>query len=133
MKRSSVQSGTPWEPLAGYARAVRVGNSIFVSGTTATAADGSIVGLGDAAAQTRQILANIAWALEQLGGGLGDVVRTRIYVRDRADWQAVAREHGAVFAEVRPATTLVIAGLIAPEMLVEIEAEALVGGPAASP
>ena len=126
MKRRSIQSGTPWESLAGYARAVRLGNSVHVSGTTATDSAGRIVGVGDASAQTRQVLSNIAWALEQLGADLTDVVRTRVYVRNTDDWEAVAQVHGEVFAAVRPATTLVFAGLIAPEMLVEIEAEALV-------
>jgi enamine deaminase RidA (YjgF/YER057c/UK114 family) len=113
--------------MAGYARAVRVGNTIHVSGTTATDRSGALVGIGDPTVQTEQIVRNIAWALDQLGSGLMDVVRTRIYVRDPEHWERVARAHGVAFAAVRPATTLVIAGLIEPEMLVEIEAEAIVG------
>ncbi|MBK9711446.1 MAG: RidA family protein [Kouleothrix sp.] len=126
VKRSSVQSGTHWEALAGYARAVRVGDRILVSGTTATGPDG-LVGAGDPAAQARFIIDKIEAAIGQLGGALRDVVRTRVYVRDIADWEAVARVHGERFADIRPVNTLVQAQLVGPEYLVEIEAEAIVG------
>lgn len=125
-KRTSVQSGTHWEALAGYARAVRVGERILVSGTTATGPDG-LVGAGDPVAQARFIIDKIEAAIGQLGGALRDVVRTRVYVRDIADWEAVARVHGERFAEIRPVNTLVQAQLVGPEYLVEIEAEAIVG------
>jgi enamine deaminase RidA (YjgF/YER057c/UK114 family) len=113
--------------MAGYARAVRIGDTVHVSGTTATDREGALVGVGDPEAQTAQIVRNIAWALGQLGSGLEDVVRTRIYVHRREHWERVARAHGDAFAAIRPATTLVIAGLIDPDMLVEIEAKAIVG------
>jgi len=124
--RASVSSGTVWEDLAGYARAVRIGERILVSGTTATGPDG-LVGRDDPAAQARFILDKIEGAIKQLGGSLRDVVRTRVYVSDITHWEAVARVHGERFAGVRPANTLVEARLVGPEYLVEIEAEAIIG------
>ena len=124
--RDSVSSGTHWEMLAGYARAVRVGDRILVSGTTATAPDG-VVGHGDPAAQTRFIIDKIEAAIQTLGGTLADVVRTRIYVKNIGDWETVARIHGSRFGHIRPANTLVQARLVGDEYLVEIEAEAVIG------
>jgi enamine deaminase RidA (YjgF/YER057c/UK114 family) len=124
--RTSVGSGTVWEAMAGYARAVRIGDRILVSGTTATGPNG-VVAEADAAAQARFILDKIQRAIESLGGGLRDVVRTRVYVRRLEDWEAVARVHGERFGAIRPANTLVQAGLVGDPYLVEMEAEAVIG------
>jgi len=124
--RQSVSSGTVWESMAGYSRAVRVGDRILVSGTTATGPDG-LVGADDPAAQARYAIDKIEAAIRQLGGRLEDVVRTRVYVSDVAHWEPVARVHGERFGHIRPANTLVEARLVGPEYLVEIEAEAIVG------